>query len=102
MSILSTYFLLRWYSRKELAAPCNGSDVDVHLSHLGKVSLFGIFAVATILLIASSLQKDLGLPTCVAAGAEPKYEPITVSDYYRLKKTQQRAARPQTMEAATG
>jgi arsenical pump membrane protein len=67
ISIVSTYILLRWYSRKELAAPCNGSNVDVHLSHLGKVSLFGIVAVAAILLIASSLRKDLGLPTCVAA-----------------------------------
>jgi len=42
------------------------------------------------------------LPTCVAPGAAPNYPPITVSDYYRLKKTQQRAARPQAMETATG
>jgi isopenicillin N synthase-like dioxygenase len=42
------------------------------------------------------------LPTCVAAGAEPNYAPIAVSDYYRLKKTQQRAARPQAMETAAG
>jgi arsenical pump membrane protein len=69
LSVLSTYFLLRWYSRKELAAPCNGSNVDIHLSLLGKLSLFGILAVAVVLLIASSLRKDLGLPTCLAAVA---------------------------------
>jgi isopenicillin N synthase-like dioxygenase len=42
------------------------------------------------------------LPTCVAPGAAPKYEPITVSDYYSMKKSQQRAARPQAMETAAG
>jgi hypothetical protein len=30
----------------------------------------------------------------------PKYETITVSDYYRMKKSQQLAARPRAMEAA--
>src|SRR3954471_2549610 len=29
ISILATYFLLRWLSRKELAEPCNGSGVEV-------------------------------------------------------------------------
>lgn len=67
ISIVATYFLLRWYSRKQLAAPCNGSDVGVHLSPLGKISLFGILAVAVVLLVASALKMDLGLPTCVAA-----------------------------------
>ncbi len=67
ISIVSTYLLLRWYSRRELAAPCTGSNAEVSLSPLGKVSLFGILAVAVILLIASALKKDLGLPTCIAA-----------------------------------
>jgi len=40
------------------------------------------------------------LPTCVAPGSMPKYETITVSDYYRMKKSQQLAARPRAMEAA--
>lgn len=40
------------------------------------------------------------LPTCIAPGAGPKYEPITVSDYYRMKKSQQLAARPRAMETA--
>jgi isopenicillin N synthase-like dioxygenase len=39
------------------------------------------------------------LPTCVEPGTAPTYEPITVSDYYRMKKSQQRiAAKP--LEAA--
>jgi arsenical pump membrane protein len=67
ISIVATYFLLRWYSRKDLAAPCNGSSAEVSLSLMGKISLFGILAVAAVLLIASALKMDLGLPTCVAA-----------------------------------
>jgi isopenicillin N synthase-like dioxygenase len=43
------------------------------------------------------------LPTCVTPGAAPAYEPITVSDYYMLKKSQQRAARAKALQAtATG
>lgn len=41
------------------------------------------------------------LPTCIAPGAEPKYQPITVSDYYRMKKSQQLTVRPRAMEPAT-
>jgi arsenical pump membrane protein len=67
ISIVATYILLRRFSRKELVAPCNGSDVYVSLSAMGKVSLFGILAVAVVLLAASALKMDLGLPTCVAA-----------------------------------
>lgn len=38
------------------------------------------------------------LPTCIAPGAKSKYEPITVSEYYRMKKSQQLAARPPAKE----
>ena len=40
------------------------------------------------------------LPTCVAPGAAPAYGPITVSDYYSMKKSQQRMARAKALEAA--
>ncbi len=40
------------------------------------------------------------LPTCVESGAAPRYEPITVSDYYRMKKTQQRAPKEKALEPA--
>jgi len=39
------------------------------------------------------------LPTCVDTGSAPAYEPITVSDYYMLKKSQQRAARAKALQA---
>lgn len=43
------------------------------------------------------------LPTCVTPGAAPAYEPITVSDYYMMKKSQQRMARAKALQAmATG
>lgn len=40
------------------------------------------------------------LPTCVEAGCEPLYEAITVSDYYRMKKSQQRVTNEKTLESA--
>lgn len=40
------------------------------------------------------------LPTCVQAGSVPKYESITVSEYYRIKKSQQRMASAKALEAA--
>jgi len=43
------------------------------------------------------------LPTRVIPGAAAVYEPITVSDYYIMKKSQQRAARAKALQAtATG
>jgi isopenicillin N synthase-like dioxygenase len=40
------------------------------------------------------------LPTCVETGAAPRYEPITVSDYYSMKKSQQRMARAKALASA--
>jgi isopenicillin N synthase-like dioxygenase len=40
------------------------------------------------------------LPTCVGPGAAPRYEPITVSDYYSMKKSQQRMAQAKALETA--
>lgn len=40
------------------------------------------------------------LPTCVEAGCAPRYEPITVSDYYRMKKSQQRITKEKTLESS--
>jgi isopenicillin N synthase-like dioxygenase len=42
------------------------------------------------------------LPTCVDHGTAPKYEPITVSDYYSMKKSQQRMARAKALQSAAG
>jgi isopenicillin N synthase-like dioxygenase len=40
------------------------------------------------------------LPTCVKPGAVPGYEPIQVSDYYSMKRAQQRSARARAMASA--
>jgi len=40
------------------------------------------------------------LPTCVAPGAAPNYAPITVSEYYRMKKSQQRMPEAKSLETA--
>ncbi|MGC2619388.1 MAG: arsenic transporter [Acidobacteriaceae bacterium] len=67
VSIVVTYLALRWYSRRDLREPCQAVDGDHRLTTAGKISLFGILSVALVLLVASGLHKDLGLPTCLAA-----------------------------------
>jgi arsenical pump membrane protein len=67
LAIVITYLLLRWISRRQLMETCNGSSADVHLSRSGRVTLFGILAVAAILLVTSALKIDLGLPTFLSA-----------------------------------
>jgi arsenical pump membrane protein len=69
VAILATYILLRWYCRNDISAPCAESTCDVKLSGMGKISLCGIVAVAALLLIASALKIDLGLPTFLASTA---------------------------------
>lgn len=67
VSIVATYFLLRRYASKDLQQSCEDDSPESHLSLLGKISLIGILAVAAVLLTASALGADLGLPTCIAA-----------------------------------
>ena len=66
-SIVITYVLLRWLCRKDVAAACNGSTADVRLSAVGHMCLYGIIVTAAVLIAASALKVDLGLPTCLAA-----------------------------------
>lgn len=40
------------------------------------------------------------LPTCVEPGVAPAYAPITVSDYYSMKKSQQRMAKEKALASA--
>jgi arsenical pump membrane protein len=69
-SILVTYLLLRWLSRRELDQACNNSNEDLpQLSPVGHTCLYGIILTALVLIIASTLKIDLGLPTCLAAFA---------------------------------
>lgn len=67
VSITVTYFALLWYSRKDLAGITNGAGAEVEFTTAGRISLIGILSVAAILLVASALKMDLGLPTCLSA-----------------------------------
>lgn len=66
-SILITYFLLWWISRRELQRACSNQPAEVPLTSVGRTCLVGIILTAGILIAASSLHLDLGLPTCLAA-----------------------------------
>src|SRR5579885_1869180 len=67
LSIAATYFLLRWLSRSELRGPMEGKVRTDDLPASGRLVAFGIIASAIVLVIASALGKDLGMPTLVSA-----------------------------------
>ena len=84
LSILATYAVLRWLFRADLQSPLprfvtghdfsraeklnqNEEALAPVLTVQGKTVLAGLAVMAAVLLIASSLGKDLGLPTCLAA-----------------------------------
>jgi arsenical pump membrane protein len=67
LSIVATYFTLHWYCRKDLKGSIESDDEAPHLSTAGKLTLSGIAIVAAVLLTASAMGKDLGLPTCISA-----------------------------------
>ena len=67
LSIATTFVVLRWLFRKDLCAAIE-SDVEAKpLKSDGKLVLVGLAGMIVVLLTASSLGKDLGLPTCLAA-----------------------------------
>jgi arsenical pump membrane protein len=71
-SIAVTYIVLRLYFRRDLAkavAPTLQPDDSDHatLPPAGKLVLLGLALVVIVLLIASALDKNLGLPTFIAA-----------------------------------
>lgn len=67
-SIVVTYAVLRLYFRRELASTLQPDD-SAHstLTPAGKLVLFGLALVVIILLVTSALDKNLGLPTFIAA-----------------------------------
>ena len=67
ISIMATYLVMRWLFRNELCASIESHVEAESLSGPGKLVLGGLALVILVLLIASSLKKDLGLPTCLAA-----------------------------------
>lgn len=67
LSIATTFLLMRWIFRKQLTAAVD-SEVEGHAPNSdGKLVLLGLAAMVLVLLTASSLGKDLGLPTFIAA-----------------------------------
>jgi len=66
-SIIATYAVLRWYFRRDLADGIEHEAEERALGHNGKIVLCGLLLVVAVLLVASALGKDLGLPACVTA-----------------------------------
>jgi arsenical pump membrane protein len=67
LSIAATYLVMRWYFRRDLVGAVDDGDGIGRLNPAGKLVFIGIWIVAGILLAASTLNKDLGLPTCLSA-----------------------------------
>ena len=67
LSIVTTFLVLRWIFRKQLHGIIEHEVKNHLLNHHGKLVLGGLAATAVVLLIASGLDWDLGLPTCVTA-----------------------------------
>lgn len=68
-SILTTFFVLRWYFREAVSMPIGDGFEDHPLDSNGRFVIAGLVLVIAVLLAASAMHKDLGLPTCLAAVA---------------------------------
>jgi arsenical pump membrane protein len=66
-SILMTFFAMRVTFRDDLCKSIHCDVEDTKLSGNGKLVLAGLALMIAVLLTASALKKDLGLPTCLAA-----------------------------------
>jgi arsenical pump membrane protein len=67
LSIVATFFVMRFLFRDELCKSIECEVDDVYLSGNGKLVLVGLALMIAVLLSASAMKKDLGLPTCLAA-----------------------------------
>ena len=67
LSILATFVVMRFLFRKELRARIACDIDEAKLSGNGKLVLAGLALMIAVLLAASAMNKDLGLPTCLAA-----------------------------------
>jgi arsenical pump membrane protein len=67
LSIAGTYLVMRWLFRADLRAEMQSSAAPVPLQAEGKLVLVGLAAMVAVLLAASAMRRDLGLPTCMAA-----------------------------------
>ncbi|MEO7055416.1 MAG: SLC13 family permease, partial [Caldimonas sp.] len=67
VSIAATFIVLRWYFRKPLSGRVKTGSMPAPMSRTGGIAAWGIVGVAVVLLIASSLDMQLGLPTSIAS-----------------------------------
>jgi arsenical pump membrane protein len=67
LSIAATYAVMRVVFRKELSHYIEHEDGERPLRASGKIVLVGLALMIVVLLTASALGRDLGLPTCLAA-----------------------------------
>jgi len=67
LSIVVTFLVMRLLFWKELRNSIECEVEDAELSLNGKLVLAGLALMIVVLLTASFLKKDLGLPTCLAA-----------------------------------
>jgi len=67
LSIVVTFFVMRFLFRDDLCKSIDCEVEDTKLSGNGKLVLAGLALMIAVLLAASALKKDLGLPTCLAA-----------------------------------
>jgi arsenical pump membrane protein len=67
LSILMTFVVMRLLFRSELCKSIECEVEDAMLSRNGKLVLVGLGLMVAVLLTASAMKTDLGLPTCLAA-----------------------------------
>jgi arsenical pump membrane protein len=67
LSIAATFLVMRVLFREELGKSIEADVDETPLSANGKLVLGGLALMICVLLTASALKKDLGLPTCLAA-----------------------------------
>ncbi|MGD1074396.1 MAG: arsenic transporter [Bryobacteraceae bacterium] len=67
VSIAATWAVLRLLFRDQLNGRMESASAVVPLSPAGRRAAWGIAATGCVLIVASALGQDLGLPTCLAA-----------------------------------
>jgi arsenical pump membrane protein len=67
LSIAATYLVVRWCFRRELLSGVETLEKRTFLTGNGRLVLVGILLEIVVLLVASAMNWDLGLPTCLAA-----------------------------------
>jgi len=65
LSIVATYFMLRWSQRHDLRGQCKSGLDNEPLSSSGRIALGGIAVTAIVLLLVSAFDMQLGLPTAI-------------------------------------